>query len=115
MPTYTYLCEDCSCKFELFFHIKDYKSNPKCSECESKNTIRAYMDDVVSQNVSVKKSDSELTTIGDLANRNRDKLSDDEKRHLHKKHNEYKELKKDAPLPDGMSRLEKGNGVEWPM
>lgn len=106
MPTYTFLCEDCGNKFELFFSIKDYTEKPKCSRCGKKKTCRSYQDDLLCVTGSVIKSDSELKTIGDLANRNRDKLSDDRKKELYEKHNSYKEdfhLK----LPSGMSRIEK--------
>ncbi len=114
MPTYTYNCEDCNHNFELFFYIKDYIANPKCVNCDSKHTIRLYSADVLTQSASVKKSDSELKTIGDLANRNRDRLSDDEKIALNKKHNDYKEHKEEKPLPQGMTRMKKGTKTIWP-
>jgi putative FmdB family regulatory protein len=107
MPTYSYICNGCGTKFELFFHIKDYTPNPKCINCNSNNSHRRYIDDVVSQSCSVRKSDTELGTIGDLANRNRDKLSDDQKRDLYLKHNSYKDTPIDKPLPKGMSRIKK--------
>lgn len=114
MPTYTYLCEDCEQRFELFFYIKDYKPNPKCILCKSKNTCRSYYDDVTTIQSSVKKSNSELKTLGDLANRNRDKLSDDEKSHLFKKHNAYKEEESVKELPKGMSRIKKPKQkIKW--
>ena len=60
---------------------------------------------------SVVKSDSELGTVGDLANRNRDRLTNDQKAALDHKHNEYKDHKlKDElvkGLPKGMSRMAK--------
>lgn len=114
MPTYSYICENCSKEFELFFYIKDYIEQPCCVHCSSHNTIRSYIADVMSQNTSVKKSDSELKTIGDLANRNRDKMSEDHKRALFEKHNSYKEHKEEKPLPQGMSRMKKGSKTIWP-
>lgn len=113
MPTYSYVCEDCSCEFELFFYIKDYTDNPLCVSCESKNTHREYLKDVATQSTSVKKSDSELKTIGDLANRNRDKLSEDEKIALYNKHNAYKEEEPKKELPKGMKRLKKQKRTKW--
>jgi hypothetical protein len=71
------------------------------------------MQDVATQSTSVRKSDSELKTIGDLANRNRDRLSDDEKITLHKKHNSYKDQESHKELPKGMSRIKKTNKVKW--
>lgn len=105
MPNYTYLCEECNINFELFFSIKNYIHNPNCPGCKNnKKIIRNYISDVSTQRASVKKSDSELKTIGDLALRNRDRLSNDQKRELQNKHNSYKENKTETkPLPNGMS------------
>jgi len=113
MPTYSYLCEKCNNSFELFFYIKDYTEKPKCSHCNSHKTNRKYLDDVMTQSTSVRKSDSELKTIGDLANRNRDKMSEDHKNDLYHKHNEYKESGQEDPLPQGMKRLKKQKKVKW--
>lgn len=113
MPTYSYSCEKCCKDFELFFFIKDYTSNPVCPHCETKSTYRRYTDDVLTQNTSVKKADSELKTIGDLANRNRDKMSEDEKNALHIKHNKYKETESKKQLPKGMSRIKKQPKTKW--
>jgi putative FmdB family regulatory protein len=114
MPTYSYFCSECNTDFELFFHIKDYTDNPQCIGCGKKETHRLYCKDVSTQMASVKKSDSELKTIGDLANRNRDRLSSDEKTSLYEKHNSYKEQKEEASLPTGMSRMKKGVKTIWP-
>jgi putative FmdB family regulatory protein len=114
MPTYTYLCDNCNSEFELFFYIKDYIEHPTCSCCNSKKTLRQYVKDVSTQSASVKKSDSELKTIGDLAQRNSDRMSDDEKYSLYMKHNSYKEEKDLKPLPSGMSRMKKGSKIKWP-
>jgi putative FmdB family regulatory protein len=115
MPTYSYSCDKCSKDFELFFYIKDYIERPICVNCKSKKTHRLYVNDVITQNTSVKKSDNELKTIGDLANRNRDRMSQDEKQALYEKHNAYKENKiEDKPLPSGMSRMKKGSKTIWP-
>jgi putative FmdB family regulatory protein len=114
MPTYSYYCDKCNKDFELFFYIKDYKSQPKCEYClSSKETYRLYTRDILSQAASVKKSDNELKTIGDLANRNRDKMSEDEKNYMYQKHNDYKENKVDKPLPKGMTRMSKGKKIKW--
>ena len=114
MPTYTYECLKCKSNFELFFYIKDYQEQPKCMNCGSENTNRSYISDVLTQSSSVKKSDSELKTLGDLAKRNSDRLSADEKLHLYNKHNSYKNEKSDKPLPAGMSRMDKPTKTKWP-
>jgi putative FmdB family regulatory protein len=116
MPSYSYSCFNCNKDFELFFYIKDYNPQPKCVECGSKQTNRNYVADALTQSSSVKKSDSELKTIGDLALRNTERMSDDQKSALYRKHNEYKEdtsLDK-KPLPKGMSRLKKPPKISWP-
>lgn len=114
MPTYSYHCENCTSNFELFFFIKDYKEQPQCSVCNSNNTYRRYTDDVITQSASVRKSDTELKTIGDLARRNSDRLSEDEKIHLYQKHNSYKEEQSIKELPKGMNRVKKPKKPLWP-
>jgi len=114
MPTYTYFCNSCKTTFELFSYIKDYTPSPKCSDCSSNNTTREYVADVKTQAASVKKSDSELRTIGDLAKRNADRMSDDQKTELYIKHNAYKEdAGETKPLPTGMSRIKKPPKPIW--
>lgn len=112
MPTYTYLCDSCSKKFELFFSIRDYLPSPCCTFCKSKSTNRSYIDDISSVQGSVIKSDSDLKTVGDLANRNRDRMSNDQKSELYTKHNSYKE-QNTKPLPKGMNRIPKPPKTKW--
>jgi putative FmdB family regulatory protein len=114
MPTYSYYCLKCKKHFELFSFIKDYKEKPSCINCKSSETERSYISDVVTQMTSVRKSDSELKTIGDLAKRNSDKLSEDEKTHLYHKHNSYKYEESNKELPSGMSRIKKPKKTKWP-
>lgn len=112
MPIYSYYCENCDQIFEMFFNYSNYTDKPKCEICGAKNTNRQIALDAATINGSVKKSDSELK-IGDLANRNRDKLSQDEKIHLYNKHNEYKQDQPVSKLPPGMKKLKKTKGVKW--
>jgi putative FmdB family regulatory protein len=113
MPTYSYKCNNCEQEFELFFYIKDYTEQPPCPACKSNKTIRLVSRDVMTQNMSVKKADNELKTIGDIANRNRDRLSEDEKKHLFDKHNSYKNEQSNKKLPSGMTRLKKQPKTKW--
>lgn len=114
MPVYSYSCDKCKLKFELFFSYVKYEEHPQCLHCKSdKHTIRLYVEDALTINTSVKKSDSELKTLGDLANRNRDKLSNDEKLSLQNKHNKYKETSPVINLPKGMSRISKTKKTQW--
>lgn len=113
MPTYTYICNKCNNKFELFFNIADYLEHPKC-KCGSQKTNRSYEDDMTTISSSVKKADSELKTVGDLANRNRDRMSEDHKHSLYMKHNSYKEQESIKDLPSGMSRIKKPKEkIKW--
>lgn len=112
MPTYSYICNDCNNQFEIFFSIRDYTENAKCIKCGSSKTNRDY-NDLKTLSSSVKKSDSELKTLGDLANRNRDNLSEDQKADLYKKHNDYKEQESMKELPKGMSRMKKPPKTKW--
>jgi putative FmdB family regulatory protein len=114
MPTYTYFCNDCKKKFELFYSIKEYIPQPDCIICTKNNTHRMYIDDVITQSTSIKKSDTELKTIADLAKRNNDRMSEDEKSHLYRKHNEYKFNQEEKELPSGMSRVKKPPKTIWP-
>ena len=114
MPNYSYRCEHCNTDFEIFFYIKDYISQPKCINCSSKQTTRNYIADVITQSSSVKKSDTELKTIGDLALRNTERMSSDQKVELYHKHNSYKENKEEIkPLPQGMKRIQKPPKFKW--
>lgn len=106
MPTYSYYCEHCECIFEHFFRMSEYHEQIECDIC--RHTIsRCYQEDIPSVGASVKKADSELKTLGDLANRNRDRMSEDHKAALYKKHNSYKETEPTKELPKGMSRMSK--------
>jgi putative FmdB family regulatory protein len=112
MPTYTYCCSKCSEKFELFFYIKDYIESPQCPYCKDSLAERSYIDDVSSVQNSVIKHDSELKTVGDLANRNRDRMSNDQKQSLYNRHNSYKDTQQ-KPLPQGMHRIKKPPKTKW--
>ena len=113
MPEYTYICSSCELKFNIVSSISLYKETASCPGCQFKKAERAYSEDLSSLNMSVKKSDSELKTIGDIANRNRDKLTDDQKLNLHQKHNDYKDGPAPGELPKGISRMKKTPKNKW--
>lgn len=114
MPTYSYSCNSCQTNFELFYYIKDYIEKPICITCGSKKTYRLYANDILTQSCSVRKNDYELKTLGDLAMRNSERMSEDEKIALYHKHNDYKFENNEKPLPKGMSRIKKQPKVKWP-
>lgn len=109
MPTYSFVCDKCQNIFEIFLSFKEYDENKQvsCELCGSADVHRDYIEDVSTIGASVKKSDSELKTIGDLANRNRDRMTDDHKAALYEKHNSYKDEADKKPMPTGMSRMKK--------
>lgn len=111
MPIYTFKCNDCQNIFEIIASYKEYNNiNIKCDKCNSIDTDRAYSEDLQNITGSVIKSDCDLK-LGHLANRNRDRMSDDHKQHLYNKHNSYKGSNVD--LPNGMSRIPKGPKTKW--
>lgn len=118
MPEYSFVCNRCHENMYIICPIKDYDTvslKLKCSLCGSKNIIRDYKTDIENLNTSIRKSDSELKTIGDLAKRNSEKFSEDKKKHLHEKHNSYKENKiATQDLPSGMTRIKKQQKTKWP-
>ena len=104
MPEYTFICEDCGAKFSDIYSFRAYdeaveNKTIRCCSCNKTNIGRCYEDDCINIAGSIKKSDSELKTLGDLANRNRDRMSEDHKEYLHRKHNDYKLDKPNDPLP----------------
>lgn len=107
MPEYSYRCDNCNYKFSIVCSIRDYKENVICDKCKSKSTYRLYQEDLASLSTSIKLSDNEVKTLGHLAQRNSEKLSDDHKAHLTQKHNAYKETEPTTSLPNGMSRIKK--------
>jgi putative FmdB family regulatory protein len=107
MPEYSYACDNCSFKFSLICPIREYKEIATCPKCKKNKTYRLYHEDLANLSTSIKLADNELKTIGHLAQRNSEKLSDDHKDFLNKKHNAYRENQSDAPLPQGMSRIKK--------
>lgn len=114
MPEYSFICEKCNYKFAIVCSIKDYTDKQICKRCKSNNNvIRLYQEDLSTLSASVKKSDGELKTLGDLANRNRDKMSEDQKLALYNKHNDYKEQPPAKELPKGMTRLKKQPKTKW--
>ncbi len=114
MPCYSYFCESCNQKFEIVCSIKDYQEQAKCELCSGNNVIRLYIEDLSTLNVSIKKHTSELSTIGDVANRNRDSFSNDQKAAIAAKNNAYREEVSTNELPKGMSRIKKtGVKTNW--
>lgn len=113
MPEYTYVCNDCKSKINLICSIREYKETIECPHCESRLTIRSYEDDMKTINGSVRLSKSEIKNLGHLAHRNTETMSEDQKNELYRKHNAYKEVVPEKPLPKGMNRIKKPKKIKW--
>lgn len=112
MPEYSYICEKCDTTFSIVSSIKDYKEQIRCHHCK-RMCPRNYNEDLASLSTSIKLANSELKTLGHLAQRNTETMSEDQKNDLYRKHNSYKEVVSDKPLPKGMSRIKKPPKVKW--
>ena len=112
MPTYSFKCfeEDGGCghSFEVVMSMSEYKDRQKCPACRKvKGVHRDYTNDPI--NAQVILGDSEIKTVGHLAGRNRDKMSDEEKTLIKQKSTTYLEqrrLETNKNLPPGMKRLD---------
>jgi putative FmdB family regulatory protein len=114
MPEYTYICNKCNKKFVLVCTISKYNEHANCEYCNSNDTERSYRDDLLGLNTAVKLADNELKTIGDLANRNSERMTEDHKHSLHEKHNAYRDKEEMKALPKGMSRMQKPTQrIKW--
>ncbi len=58
MPIYSYVCEDCGEKFDLFFGIGGTKEELACKKCGSKNIKRSFSSFGVKQSSGTNKSSS---------------------------------------------------------
>lgn len=112
MPEYSYICENCSTKFSLVSSIRDYCEKVECENC-NKLAVRDYETDLTTLSTSIKLANSELKTLGHLAHRNAETMSEDQKNDLYIKHNSYKETPSEKPLPKGMSRVKKPPKIKW--
>lgn len=77
MPTYDYECKNCQYTFEQYQSIHD-EALLRCPNCDQHKLQRIITGGIY---VSIRKSDSEIK-LGHLADRNRSRLSQDEKEHL---------------------------------
>lgn len=112
MPEYSYKCDKCNLTFSLVCSMREYRETHSCEKCGS-NCCRDYLEDLSTLNTSVKLGDNELKTLGHLAHRNTERMSEDQKNELYIKHNSYKEDVSDKPLPKGMSRIKKPPKIQW--
>lgn len=112
MPEYSYNCEKCNKVFSIICSIKEYKDTHLCDICGTL-CARDYIEDLSTLNTSVRLGDNDLKTLGHLAQRNTERMSEDQKNELYRKHNSYKSEVSDKPLPKGMSRIKKPPKIQW--
>lgn len=86
MPAYDFICQDCEHTFELVMSMSAYCLPSCCPKCNKQSVARVYTEPTT----NIIRGDHQIT-VGELAERNRDRYSDDQKIALHKKHNEYRE------------------------
>jgi len=99
MITYVFTCyeEDGGCghTFEVEAHMSDVKGlKPRCPECRK---IKSVARDFCAEDKSF--VDASPTTVAALAERNTSRLSTDEKHHIHKKLNAYRDKPYTGPMP----------------
>lgn len=100
MPTYSIICNKCKHKFEIQCLICDYNAVFKtigCPKCNSLDIYRDYIADGPRGFVA-------RNTLGMLAQKNSEKMSNEEKAELNYKHNKYR-FENKSELPEGMKRL----------
>jgi len=106
MPSYSYKCNNkkCGLEFEEFMTMDEYdRCKILCPRCRTKAT-REFLKDLPA--TSVKLSNDQIK-LGHLAQRNSEKLSNDERNHLNYEHNKYKYEEPTKDLPSGMTRTKK--------
>ena len=109
MPLYTYVCPKCG-QFEKYLSFANYTEKVKC-EC-GKLSHRDVLSDADSVFAI---GDGAPRTLGALADKNRDKMSNDEIIALRKKHNPHIYGPKKELPKEGMRRLKPNDngGYDW--
>jgi predicted nucleic acid-binding Zn ribbon protein len=106
MPTYTFECvkEDGGCGeiFEEYMLMSDYSENnfPHCPKCQNRRFIRRNFA------ADTTRGFVETNTLGSLAEKNTDKMSDDQKQVLYEQHHDYLINKNRPELPKHMQYLQ---------
>ena len=106
MPVYSFLCDKeedgCNKRFQKTLSFTEYDekvihNRVTCPNCKKRKPVIVELNTPLHVGVSGR-------TVGVIAERNDTRISKDEKHHLHKKNNAYREPLIDKPLPDGMTR-----------
>ncbi len=106
MIEYSYICEKCEVGFSVLKNRSDYQEREPCPQCKrKKNVIRNFQADLPTGVVHL--HISEVKTVGHLAARNGEKMSQDEQDERWLKDNAYKAPPLEKELPSGCSRIRK--------
>ena len=105
---YTFLCDTedggCGTSFELSCLLEDYETTinrpQTCPNCRKRKSVHRDLQ----TDAPIHVGDSSPKTVGSVCDKNSSRMSEDQKIHLTKKHNEYKEAPPLRELPKGMSR-----------
>lgn len=103
MPEYEYRCTKCGEHFEIICSMEDYELIDECPYCCTDSAVRVFS----TQPGFVKLAESEIKTLGHLAKRHSETMSDDKKASLKRKNTAYMREGPDKPLPPGMRRIKK--------
>lgn len=106
MPSYTYKCPNKSCEIDNFVVVSSvsaYKDTLKCPHCGKKSN-RDLMSDI---ETVIDGGDGSPKTVGAWADKQGEKLSEDQKDTLYMQHNAYKFEESKKELPAGMERMPK--------
>lgn len=109
MPTYTFECtienDGCGYSWETFLLMSDYHPNnfPECPSCGQKEATRRNFE------ADLPRAKVETLTVGALAEKNSDRLSQDEKDAIWHRDNAYK-FQPTKKLPKGMKYMRGENG-----
>ncbi len=89
----------CGSQFEISCSMSEISElKPKCPECGKKKAVSRVFGGIVV---------STTRTLGGLIDKNTAKLSEDNKQHLHEKHNSYRKKEFTGKLGEGMKTYEK--------
>ena len=108
---YEYICDKCGCNFEIVQSMKD-DALVECPDCNSPSLRRVFFPPIISVHKS--ETDPDMT-LGHLADRNRSRMSEDEKAAITKVQEKRQgKVKSEKDLPRGMTRIERSPASDSP-
>lgn len=118
MPTYTYTClegqKGCGYTFEIYIPIAKYDPNvfPECPNCNKKNAVKRNFQ----KDISTTSSHIKTQTLGSLAEKNTNSMSEEARLAQWRKDNAYKfenpPGEPEMKLPKGAKHLRKPDDLK---